>query len=526
MATRLSLLSLIALAFAAGCVQDDGRTFNPIRQEVDPSDEREIGWGFDQQIQQHIEFIDDPVVLGAIAELGQSIVAQIQPQPFIYHFRIVVDPHLNAFAVPGGYIYLHSGTILSAGSVQELAGVLGHEIGHVKGRHIARLQEQTAIPNLLANLAGILATAATGEPGFMVAAQGVNVALQLQYTRELEDEADHLGSVFMARAGYDPDGMVSFFQRIDASSGRSEVDIPPYLYSHPQVGDRVDTVERFSETLTVADVPHVMTDAELIALQTRLRILIAEGRSSWPVASTPRAPALTAPLRAAADEAAASGDLREALDLVEQAERLDPADPRLPLQRGEILEQLGFPRQAALAYERTVELDPTPGLTYLQAGRAHKAAGDNVRATYYVEQAIRRLSPGGSLHRRAHFELLKLVFPVIEDSGIAVASRRNDPDWPGELSRKVFSVADGRLGWSGRVSARWAPQMDRIAVRWIDPAGRVVQETPGQHLRRTRLVAYLDLEEDAPPGRWQVEALLDGDVVHASSFEIVGPPAS
>ena len=104
---------------------------------------------------------------------------------------------------------------LIAGSVDELAGVLGHEIGHVKGRHIARLQEETAIPNLLANLAGILATAATGEPGFVMAAQGVNVALQLQYTRELEDEADHIGSIFMARAGYEPIGMVRFFERIE-----------------------------------------------------------------------------------------------------------------------------------------------------------------------------------------------------------------------------------------------------------------------------------------------------------------------
>jgi hypothetical protein len=269
-----------------------------------------------------------------------------------------------------------------------------------------------------------------------------------------------------------------------------------------------------------------MTDAELIALQTRLRILIAEGRSSWPVASTPRAPALTTPLRAAADEAAASGDLREALDLVEQAERLDPADPRLPLQRGEILEQLGFPRQAALAYERTVELDPTPGRTYLLAGRAHKAAGDRVRATYYVEQGVRRLSPGGSLYKRAHFELLKLVFPIIEESGTTSASSLRDPDRLDEVSRQKFSVADGRLGWWGRVSGRWLPLIDRLSVRWVDPDGRVVQERPGEPLGRTRVADFLDLEKDAPLGRWRVEAVLDGDVVHGSSFTLVGPPAS
>jgi tetratricopeptide (TPR) repeat protein len=263
-----------------------------------------------------------------------------------------------------------------------------------------------------------------------------------------------------------------------------------------------------------------MTDTDLIALQTRLRILIAEGRSSWPVASTPRAPELTAPLRSAAGEAVAKGQLHEALELVEQAEKLDPADPRLPLQRGEILEQLRFPRQAALAYERAVELDPTPGLTYLQAGRAHKAASDEIRATYYVEQGIRRLSPGGSLHRRANFELLKLVFPVIEASGIAVGSSLGDSDRPEDSSRQEFSVSERRLGWWGQVSARWASLMDRIAVRWVDPQGRVVQEAPTKRLRRTRVAAFLDLDDDAPLGRWRVEALLENDVVHASSFEL------
>jgi predicted Zn-dependent protease len=520
MAARTLRLSLVALALAAGCVQGDGRTFNPIRQEVDPSDEREIGFGFDQQIQQYIDLIDDPIVLGSVAELGQSIVARIQPQPFVYHFRIVVDPQLNAFAVPGGYIYLHSGTVLSAGSVEELAGVLGHEIGHVKGRHIARLQEQTALPNLLTSLAGIVATVATGEAGFMVAAQGVNVALQLQYTRELEDEADHIGSVFMARAGYDPEGMVRFFQRIDASSARSDGSIPPYLYSHPQVKDRVETVERFSQTLTVADVPPVMSASDLISIQTRLRILIAERRSSWPVASTPGAPELTAPLITRATESAASGDLHEALKLVEQAERIDPTDPRLPLRRGQILEQLGFPRQAALAYERTVELDPTPGLTYLQAGRAYKTAGDRIRATYYVEQAIRRLSPGGNLHQRASFELLKLVFPVIGDSGIGVGSSLGDPDRLQDFSRKGFSLSDGRLGWWGQVSARWVPLMHRVAVRWIDPQGRIVQESRIEPLRRSRVASFLELDDEAPLGRWRVEALLEDDVVYDSSFEL------
>lgn len=510
----------VALALASACVQDDGQRFNPIRTEVDVEDEREIGWAFDQEIGQHIALIDDPVVLGSMAELGQSIVSRIQPQPFVYHFRIIVDPQLNAFAVPGGYVYLHSGTVLTAGSVDELAGVLGHEIGHVKGRHIARLQEQAAIPNLVTSLAGMLASVATGEPGFLVAAQGVNVALQLKYTRELEDEADHLGTIFMARAGYDPVGLVRFFERIEATSGRAEGTIPPYLYSHPDVGERAQTVERFSQTVTVADVAPALTSMDLFAIQSRLRILVSQSRSSWPVGSTPAAPERTAPLLAQATAAADAGRLHEALELAEEAERLDAADPRLPFRRGELLERMGRYRQAALAYERAVRLDPTPGLAYLQAGRAFGAAGDRVRATYYTEQALRRLSPGGSLHRRATFELMTLVFPVIGDSGITVAANLRDLGRREEGSRNAFSAADGRLAWWARVSPRWVPNLDRLQLRWVDPSGSVVQEGSVERLSRAHAAAFLEIGPAARSGSWRVDALLEGRVVHSDSFDL------
>ena len=149
---------------ALSCVQNDGSRFNPIDAytKVSVEQEREIGATFDSQIQEHIRLIDDPVVLEFVNDLGRSIVRTIEPQPFIYRFRVIVDPSLNAFAVPGGYIYLHSGTILQSAALDELAGVVAHEIGHVKGRHYARMREKAAIPDLLAKLAGMAAAVTTG----------------------------------------------------------------------------------------------------------------------------------------------------------------------------------------------------------------------------------------------------------------------------------------------------------------------------------------------------------------------------
>ena len=127
--TPLAPRLLFCLVALASCVQDDGTRFNPIRQltEISDDDERQLGMDFDRELQKHVRVIQDPVVAGYLNDLGQKIVRQIEPQPFIYRFRVIDDPSLNAFAVPGGYVYFHSGTLLAAGSEAELAGVMGRD---------------------------------------------------------------------------------------------------------------------------------------------------------------------------------------------------------------------------------------------------------------------------------------------------------------------------------------------------------------------------------------------------------------
>ena len=125
-------------------------------------------------------------------------------------------------------------------SPDELAGVIGHEIGHVKGRHFARMQEHGKLPELLTNLAGMAGAVATGEPGVLVAAQAANVAMQLRWSREFEAESDQSAVVLAQRTGYDPAAITRFFERILAEQRRLPAqEIPPYLYSHPEVESRV-----------------------------------------------------------------------------------------------------------------------------------------------------------------------------------------------------------------------------------------------------------------------------------------------
>jgi predicted Zn-dependent protease len=218
-------LAAAAAAGLAACIQDDGTRFNPLKKivpSVSEDDEREIGMAFDRELQAVVPVIHDPVVADFINELGQTLVSQIEPQPFIYHFRIIDDSALNAFAVPGGYIYFHSGTVLAVSSVDELAGVMGHEIAHIKQHHYARMRKQSQIPDLLVAIAGMAAAVAAKEPGLLVATQAANVAMKLRYSREYEAEADQYGGVFMVRAGYDPAGSARFFtRRSETASPRS-----------------------------------------------------------------------------------------------------------------------------------------------------------------------------------------------------------------------------------------------------------------------------------------------------------------
>jgi len=528
MATRASLrLGLAVLLGALSCVQNDGSRFNPIDAytKVSVKQEREIGAAFDSQIQEHIRLIDDPVVLEFLNDLGQSIVRTIEPQPFIYHFRIIVDPSLNAFAVPGGYVYLHSGTILQAGSLDELAGVVAHEIGHVKGRHYARMREKAAIPDLLAKLAGMAAAVTTGEPGALLTAEGLNVALQLRFSREFETEADDIGSNFMARAGYHPEGMARFFERIVVASHDVRFEPPPYLFSHPDVEDRILHVLSGLETISVTGAASAELHWAFRESQARLARLLDGGATTLlPFLPDPDR-TRSAPLLAAAQQAASDGEIEGALALLEEAERLEPYDPEVSFERAQLLEEKGRISEAITAYRRALAIDPSVALVHYRIGMAYLTLGDRYKATFFLEQAMRRFTQEGPLSSRARREIERLHFPPIESAGISDGNEAGDRPRFGS-AREEFRTGDPQVVWWGRVDERYLPMRDRIRVRFTDPSGAVAQEQTVEKTRRpyVRSTLKLDGEIAQRHGIWRVEALLDDRPIDERTFRLAPVP--
>jgi predicted Zn-dependent protease len=525
MAARPRLrLGLILLLGALACVQNDGSRFNPIDAytKVSIEREREIGTEFDRQVKGHIRLIDDPVVLGFINDLGQSIVRTIEPQPFIYHFRVIVDPSLNAFAVPGGYIYLHSGTILEAGSLYELAGVLAHEIGHVKGRHYARMREKAAIPDLLAKIAGMAAAVATGEPAALLASEGLNVALQLRFSREFEAEADEIGSNFMARAGYHPAGMARFFERLIATSHDIRVQMPPYLYSHPEVEARIGSVLTGLDKITVTGEPSPGLRRAFRESQARLALLVRSGRTTW-LGSVPDPDRSRTDLFLAdAERLAADDDIDGGLALLEEAERLEPYDPRVPYLRGELLERSGRTRESIRAYRQAMAIDPSVALVYYRIGMAYLSLGNRHRATFYLEQALHRFTGEGPLTARARREIERLTFPPIDTAGIADGIGVDDETGRFGSPREEFRTGDAQVVWWGRIATRYVPLRDRIQVRFTDPSGAIVQEQIAETAHKPYVCSTLELHGGIARrhGIWRVEALLDDRPVDRRTFRL------
>lgn len=212
----------------------------PVAGQVSHLEERELGKRFDMMARQRFPMVLDPEFVSYVDEIGQEIVSRLDGSLFDYRFSVVRDHSINAFAVPGGYIYVNIGLLNHARNDDEIAAVLGHEVAHVHAHHIVRQQEKTqfiSYASLLAMLGAIV------QPGLAPLAAAFGQAAQLKYRREFEQEADYLGVRYLQGTGYDPKAMLDFFKKLENESRAATSIIPPYLRSHPMTEERLNHLE-------------------------------------------------------------------------------------------------------------------------------------------------------------------------------------------------------------------------------------------------------------------------------------------
>jgi predicted Zn-dependent protease len=180
-----------------------------------------------------------------IRQLGQKLVATIPPQySWPFEFHVVAQKEINAFALPGGPMFINLGTITAAATEAELAGVMAHEMAHIYMQHSAKRAGKAQTTSVLAGIASIALGAAAGgivgqlgQMGIQMGAQGV----MLRYSRSDESEADQVGTIILYKAGYNPVAMADFFKTLQAQGGSSP---PQWLSSHPSPGNRQQAIEK------------------------------------------------------------------------------------------------------------------------------------------------------------------------------------------------------------------------------------------------------------------------------------------
>jgi len=247
---RAFLWPVIALLLPAMFARADGL---PDLGEMERSGfsvhaEQRLGKRYMQEIRRDPAYIDDPEVAGYLDQLGQRLAVHAEGARQPFEFFVVRDSMLNAFALPGGYIGVHSGLILAARSESELAGVLAHEISHVTQSHLARMfgtQSQSQMAALLSLAVAVLAARSNPDVavGAAMAGQAAGIQNQLNYSRDFEREADRLGLDLMEKAGFDTRGMASFFERMLQFGRLYENNAPGYLRTHPMTTERITDME-------------------------------------------------------------------------------------------------------------------------------------------------------------------------------------------------------------------------------------------------------------------------------------------
>jgi predicted Zn-dependent protease len=416
----LALAAAVALAGPAARAQADNLDLslpdlgNPSSQALPAGEAARIGQEMMREIRREVDGLDDPAVNAYIRDLGARITTATDTPAADYRFFVINDPRINAFAMPGGFIGVHTGLISAARNESELGSVIAHELAHVTQRHIARriaAAEQTSLRTAAMVLAGLVIGSQNPQAGAAAVTTGMasGIDSQLAYSRDHEREADRTGMRILTRANLEPMGMADFFEVLQADN-RYRSRAPAFLSTHPLTRARIADVRSMARDLqpdsvfespdfgyirarvevATADQP----DAALEAFRARIEsgddshpqrygravALIADGQ---PAAATRRLEALLDDAGAhdllylALAEAALEADRTDAaLGRIDDGLSLFPDSVGLRVTRVEALLQADRARDALAATRRLTHDQPdAPGIWALHA-RAASAASD------------------------------------------------------------------------------------------------------------------------------------------------------
>lgn len=338
-------------------------------------DELELGRKFDVMVRSRMPLIEDPEVKRYVQSVVDRLADKIPPQPFSFRANVLLHNSMNAFAVPGGSVFVHTGLIMQLEHESELAGVLAHELAHVTQRHIATRMERAqtvTVASLLGALASVFLGGGSGSGAMMAGSMAAGQAAMLNYSRVDETEADQIGLQYLVQAGYRPQGMMGAFEKIRRKQWASGIDIPEYLSTHPDVGGRINEINARIQGLPASVRNRKDDDVRF----NRVRTLILARYGEPEVAA-----------RAFANALAKNG--KDSLALMGQ---------------GILAERRNQVREAETAFGKALACAPQDALIMREAGRFYYGVGD-VRAAQLLQKALQR-DPGDIMAQFFYARLL------------------------------------------------------------------------------------------------------------------------
>ncbi|MCC6196379.1 MAG: M48 family metallopeptidase [Burkholderiales bacterium] len=374
-----------------------------------PAQERKVGEAIMRQIRAQGGYLQDPEVNDYLNELGYRLVNALPDARQDFEFFAVPDPQINAFALPGGYIGVHTGLILLAQNESELAAVLAHEITHVTQRHMARMVDNQK-NSMLLSLAGLAlailaARAGGGGQGVQAAiasTQALDIQNRLNFTRDNEYEADRIGFSRLVAAGFDPNAQAVFMERLQRNSRFVEGNAPSYLRTHPITFERIAEAQARAEGLPYRQVPDSL-DFHLV----RALLKSYQGDAREQVANFDTALREKKYNNAIAEQYGLVASLLRANNIprakVELArlEKIAPPHPMIEAMAGNVL--MGAEEYDAAARRFAKALAHYPNkmqLVYDYPGALLKAKRP-AEAAAFAEQQLQRFPGNGPLHQIA-----------------------------------------------------------------------------------------------------------------------------
>ena len=328
----------------------------------DISDEVELGKQFDILVRSQLPLVDDPEITSYVEEMLERLLKQAPPQPFDFKVAVLRHNAVNAFAAPGGYLFIHTGLIMNMDTESEVAAVLAHEVAHATQRHVAARIEKMkkiSIASMAVALAGAVLGSGSGKGAVVAGAMAAGQSAMLNYSRADEEDADQIGLKYLVQAGYSPRGMIGAFNKLRRKQWFTGIDIPTYLSTHPAITERITELEARIANLPPAIRDRKDKDSRFLRIQSLIIARYADPEIAM----------------ARFDKILTSPSPKEQVCLAAMG-------------KGIVLSRQNNVNEALGYFNKALACAPNDELIIREAGRFHYYKGDSDKAEAYLKKAV------------------------------------------------------------------------------------------------------------------------------------------